>query len=788
MLNPDSVAFQRASEVVATGAMTGDRRPQARITVSKNGIRGHLSQSQGGIYRNVLFEQPHDREPVITIKSIEISRSIDDDGASCTLSLVNDDPRSTSPQGLDTSGRPGYWTPGRGVDKPAIRQSSILDAVDPDGDYPTDWEYPELDPHGLENTPTEGDLRMRYDWAFLKNLFLPNRVIKTYQGYGSDNLDENGEQRLPDDPLYVAPREDSLLIQTGVWLINRVTIGQDGYVNLECSDLAKVLIKQFVYPPMLPLERFPLTYCPIHEESGEKGGIGKDVAGGYHSSSNDPWYGRGAAVYGHTPQHAFDGRPDTYWLSVGNSGATRDYAFEWIQTSAGGDEINEVVLNLKGGNYVIYVSVMENGTWQGTETVPYNPNARPAFPNGADIKYVSRVTSSNLPKDPQGGPGFLTIKLPRTYKATHVRVCFTNLWDSDLGPYQYRAAVREFRCRWNRPDTYEPSNKGEPGAIDSWAEAVKELLAWSGFTWYANPLYYGDVPPDPLLGRDAKTSVPLRVWGDFERVPAPKECSAPDQFLNKSFMEAINTIKDWLGCIFFIDESGGAVFRLPNIYDGGNFVHDPTATTDRLFLRREWPIEIHENANLVDYSLVFDDSELRSEILVIGGYPDQVGATEANSPPLGGVLLQEGVAGLDDRAPTSEIDLSEVLAGQYRLMVPPGDDTKGFTTEEECQRMAELTALFILFTYRRGDVSAPAHPGLQLDDQIRVFNRITNETNVQYVSGISTSMDLDEGIYTMDVSVHWLGGDPDSDWFFDRYNVTPAMLSYPSVVKRLGST
>lgn len=768
--------------------MAGDRRPQGRITVSKNTVRGHLSQSRGGIWRNVLFQSPHDREPHVIVKSIQINRTIDDDAASCTIVLVNDDPMSTAPQGLDTSGRPGYWTPGRGVDKPAVRQKSAFDAVDPDGEYPTDWQYPAQDEHGLENTTTEGDLRKRFDAKFLKNLFLPNRVVKTWQGYGSLNLDENGEQRLPDDPLYVNCREDELLNLTGVWLINRVSISQDGYITLECSDLGKLLIKQIVYPPMLPMDRFPLVYCPIHEESGEKGGLGKDISGGYISCSNDPWYGKGASVYGHRPQHAFDGRPDSYWLSVGNSGPTRDYSFEWIQTPTGGNEINEVVLNLIGGNYVIFVSVMENGSWQGSEVVPYNPNASAAHPNGANIKYVSRVTASNLPKDPLGGPGYSVIKLPRTFKADQVRVCFTNLWDSNLGPYQYRAGVREFRVRWNRPDTYEPSNRGKAGAIDSWADAVKELLGWSGFTWYANPLYYPNVPPDPLLGRDRATGVPLRIWGDFERVPAPKECSAPDQFLNKSFMEAINTIKDWLGCIFFIDESGGAVFRLPNIYDGGNFVHDPTATTDRLFLRRQWPIEFHENANLVDYTLVFDDSELRSEILVIGGFPDQVGSTEANSPVLGGVLLQEGVAGLDDSDPTTEIDFKEILAGQYRLMVPPSENTKGFTTEEECQRMAELTALFILFTYRRGQLSAPCHPGLQLDDQIRVFNRVTNETNVQYVSGISTMMDLDEGVYTMDLDVHWLGGDPDSDWFFDRYNVTPAMLSYPSVLKRLGTT
>lgn len=846
MQNPDTPAFERAQEVMASGQMVGDYRPVARMTVGKNTIQSHRGVPNIGMVRDALFAQPTratEREFLGIVKSIEIRRSIDDDAAQCTIQLYNEGSNLNSePLGHDTLGRPGYWGPNRRernlAPEPSVYQhivhmvahapgdleydtpEEILERISdmrrnrslaPDDEQDLIWQQQILDEETtLAHVRTELDAqaaellgydRWLVDWdytspeaynnpsnsetgdptayptAYLNELLIPNRILRTYQGYGSQNVDELGEQLMPADDGYVLPWEDEYLFQTGVWLIDRVTINTDGFIQVECSDLAKLLVKQFIWPPMIPTNRFPLTYCPVVPASGSRGGVGKNVAGGYHSSSNDPWYGRGASVYGHRPAHAFDGNPNSYWLSVGNVGPTRDFSFEWIQTPCGGNEVNEIVLNTRG-SYTVYVSVMENGTWQGSNTVPYNRNAAAAFPNGADIKYVLRTTI--------GSSGERVIKLPRTYKAQYVRVCFANLWNSGLGVYPYRAALREFRCRWNRPDTYKPSNKGKPGVITSWTDAVKELLAWSGFTWHVDSNTYPEAPPDPLLGRDRSTNAPLRVWGDFEETPGPKECSAPDQFLNKSFMEAVNTIAEWLGCVFFVDESGGAIFRLPNIYAGGNFLHDPSATEERFYLDREWPVEFHDDANLVDYSLVFDDSELRSEILVVGGTPSLTSETIADAPILGGVLLQSGVPGLGG-ATTTEIDFSKVLAGQYRLMVPPSENTKGFTEEEEAQRMAELTALFILFTYRRGEVTAPAHPGLQIDDQVRVFNRMANEFHVQYVSSVNTTMDLDEGVYTMTCSLHWLGGDPDTDWFFNRYQVTPAMRNYPALMKRLGT-
>ena len=128
-----------------------------------------------------------------------------------------------------------------------------------------------------------------------------------------------------------------------------------------------------------------------------------------------------------------------------------------------------------------------------------------------------------------------------------------------------------------------------------------------------------------------------------------------------------------------------------------------------------------------------------------------------------------------------------MLGGQYRLFLVPGDSTKGFTTVEECQRMAELIGMKILFSYRKGQAKILAHPYLQLDDQVRIYERTTNEINVHYVSGISSRMDLSTGEYTMDVTTHWLGQDPNTDWFVDYLQLSPAVRNLPAILARLGT-
>ena len=806
MRNPSDRRFLKIKNLHQSGEMVGKDRPVGRVTWSKTHVSASHSDHPGVGQVRYLAKGAHEvQDEIYNVRSISIDRSIGQDAATCTIVIWNNSTTSSQPEGIDTAGQRGHLTPGRGV-RSHSPQTSIY--ADENGTrYPTSWQYP-VNP-------------------LYHDAFIPNTVIRTFQGYGSDNFDLQGNDIYVHDPTssgYVMPKDDTQLYPTGVWLIDKVTFNAtDDTMTLDCRDFAKLLIEQVVYPPMIPLPRFPLVYQPAHAATGHREQIGANVAT-FASSSVDKKSGKNAAILGHRGSHAFDARPDTFWLS--NTNTSRNNV-EWLQAHTHG-KINEISLATWGGQYVVYVSVYENNRWQGSlhSTVPTDndidqggffyvitsgdtlwdlagryygdnflwpviakannniikdphwiyPGQRIKIPYvagtssspphgngiGASVPYVARAT---VPAS-----GKVTIRLPRTFNAKYVRVTFTHL----VAPH-FRAGVRTMHARNHIKSTYNPGTVNKAGFIQDWSEPIKELLAWGGFTWpNATPN-----KADPMLGRNSVTGEPLRVWGDFERLGAGPIVPTPaDYFLAKSFMEAIRQIVDFIGGIFYVDEMAGAQFRLPNIWSGGNFIDDASAPSSLGARIASHPIEFHEDANLVTYQMVLSDESVRSEILVVGGYP-----TTASKPAAGGYTL-----GFNKTTGTySAIDFTDVLAGQYRLMAVPGESTKLFFTERECQRMAELTALFILFSYRQGSLSAPCHPGLQLDDQVRIFERTTSESNVHYVTAIKTSQDLEAGSYTMDVTTHWLGNDPNTDWFVNKTVLTPAVKSLPAILKRLGT-
>lgn len=815
MRDPNSALFAEWQRLMATGLMVGERRPVGRITVGKNKILEHTSATPGP-WRNVLFEQGPQVELDVVL-SITINRSIDQDSASCTIVVYNDQMlhNAFSPQGIDEGiGRPGFRSPGRGTSSQVSGQSVYSGYATAERDFPTSWGYPEPgeDPAGggiLGSRAYDGgsgEFAVGGSAAHNRQLLIPNRVVRTFQGYGSANMDADGHRMSPQDPGYVHPADDTLLVQTGVWMIDRVVFGVDGMITIECRDIGKVLLEQYVYPDMLPMDRFPLQYCPREEwqeetsrtiASGTPGTntvAGPGAPSGTYVSGNDPWVGSGSSIYGHSVEDAFDGDSSTYWMSVGNAQPNADYSYEFITADTRGELVNQVNVDTWGSGYRMYVSVYEDGGWQGSQTIPYNPASTPAYPNGSDINYVQRYTVTD---------GMNTVVLPREYNADYVRITFTNLQDSNLGTYQYRAGVRQFTVNHRTPertvtDQVTFNNHDEMGVVQDWNEPVRELCGWAGLTWYANPAHFPGVQADPLLG---SAGAPLRVWGDFEYLGAgPIECTPPEFFVNKSFMECINLVANMIGALFFIDESGGAVFRMQNIFSGGNFNTGAlgggyvlnTKLTQRPFqyyMSNYWPIEFHENANLIDYQVTIDDSSVRSEVLVVG----EPSKEEPELMVAGGYILGTNPI----TGETSAVNFDEVLAGQTRLFLVPGDDTKNFYTIEECQRMAEMTALKILFTYRKAQLTAPCHPALQIDDQVRIFERMTHEYNVHYVSGINTEMDLEAGTYTMNVTTHWLGSDPSAGpgltegsfdgWFINTIQLTPAVSNLPAIQDRLAN-
>lgn len=780
MRKPD-VLFDRWQSLAASGQMVGFDRPIGRVTISTNVIRQNFSERPGP-WRRVQF-QDGDTVELPHIRNINIERDLSSDASTCSITLMNDwDITDAAPEGVDTGiGRPGYMSYNRGTE-PGVDSPSVFAGYRQRGGskFYTEWGY------------------SVNQWA---DKLIPNRLIRTYQGYGSDNFDGTALLRSQDDPQYVAPEDDTQLIVTGTWLIDTVEYSGDGNITINCRDLGKVLLEQVVYPPMIPMSRFPLVYCPAKSDEDSKYSRSKNRLK-YDTASQMKHEGRfkGGAIYGHKPQHAFDHRPSSVWQSHFYPESDSPGSFEWIQGKCGGNRINAVSVNARLAGFVCYVSVMEDGEWKGSQTIPYDPEHY-SHSHGADIPYVKKVTlrakrkmwKKRVHKGERKDHPFEDdyhygeeIVLPRAYQAQKVRFTFTKLHLYHDAPDGYSVRVQALRAYY-RKKKLPKGRIGPPGTISDWSDAIKELVSWAGLTWKTDRGLTGGVmapvvEADPLIGTSRK-GVPLRAWGDFEELGVgPIICTPTDYFLNKSFMESCKQIADFLGCVFFIDEYGGVVFRMPNVITGGNFFPDHVTehsallreSGDEPLYERQWPIEFHEGANLLDYSAVIDDSQLRSEVVVVGTNPD----TNSSAPLAAGVVL----AG--SNGTNSAIDFTNVLAGQKRVMMVPGEQTKLFKTVEECQRMAELIGMKIMFTYRRGSAKIIGHPGLQVDDQVRIFERVTNENNVHYVSGISSTMDMESGEYTMNVTTHWLGSDPDTDWVTDRIKLTPAVRNLPAILKR----
>lgn len=736
------------------GTFVGDNKPNLRATISKTTLR-----TSEEFFRTLLHEGNFQEVEIPNVKTITIDRRLGTDAATMQMTLVNagtplvDENLDESYSGsgptkrqLGEFGSPGLYSYRRGLSTPG-------------GGDPNPW--------GYEPDST---------WA---DMFLPNRVVRTWQGYGTDGSAE--------------PWTDTKLAPTGIWLIDSVDMSADGLISISCRDMAKLLIEQRLYPPIIPLDNYPLTFCgPYKKEfnestpvtTGNPEVIGENVA--THStraydSSAAPWYGTNATVYGHKASDAFDGDETTFWISMRNSvgGISTDWSFEWLDADTHGEPVNQVRFKPWTGNYVLYVCVNVGGVWQGSATVPYNPNAGPAYPNTANTKYVLKTT---VPVS----ENWMTIDLPETYNADYVRLTFTNLQNfGRISGGDYRAGVYEFEVNAVTPSTVteviteETIVTNEEGNTKDYTDIIKILLSWSGFYWKDGR------PDDELLLRDVWGGKGGRVWGDFfysGAYPIDPPCIDASYWDNKSVMDGINQIKEILGFIGYVDTTGGFIWRPPNIWRTGNFV-----TGLGFKAGEDWIREVSEQNTLLDYGVIVDDKNLRSEVVVIS----------SDDPTLYG-SYQPGYASGEEVPSTIESqaageavvsDLS-LLAGQERIMLVPDypwgqniDDP--FRAQAEVEKFAYLVTLWIHWSYRKGKFRIPGNPAFQPDDQVRIFERTTSETYVHYLTGVRSTMNLDSGEYYLDVDTHWLGNGPDAQWHMYVADMSPALFAYLCSVGQL---
>lgn len=674
-------------------------------------------RSRKGHFRDFIFGPPTGLNELRNIKQCNWSRSVDRDVAECTLTLLNTD----------------------------ILPYNVEDDSD-------DFEYAGL------MSPTRGDntaanARWGYnDQTGWNDSIVPDRVVKTYEGYGGD----------PDVP----PGFDENLYLTGTWMIDEVTYTAAGDISIAMRDLGRLLIDHISFPPVVPWDDYPLAFSTIRSDGidgrAPTGGSWNRPGVSTVKSSNElyigsgivdtPAYvGAGGSVEGHKPIHGIRGESGEYWLSTGQE-STTDVVW-WQEDFSNPQDMAAVRVHPFGGPYRVYISLMVGGQWVGKKKVPYRVTTE-GVDLDADIKFVkSDVIDKGLPYD---------IVLNRRYKNVQkVRVTFTGLRRLMASSYPWRAGLRDFRCYTGNYASLGYDMSGTilrpVGNIRDFTDIVKWCCAWAGFYWPEDdaensisytrevdwdPVHYTYDARDPILPKG-------RVWGTFQKTgTSPIADLTAENFDKQPLLEVIQYVRNIINFLFFIDEAGGVVWRLPNLYSLGNWV-SPHHLENRLHPERvDDIVEIDEEETLNDYRTRLSSRNARERIFV-------------------GDSMGKYGAAIKGHAP--------VKAGLVRIA---GWTDQHFQSNREALVAADMIAARQMFDWRRSKAVINANPAIQCDDQVRFWERTTNETFYHYVIGIDSSGDMDAGTWEYNLETHWLGEDPTDAWVFNPDQLDVATQQY----------
>ena len=390
-----------------SGQFFGDNRSNGIVTIEEdwwlNKTGRAVGTSKKGPFRYYQCEANDQAETVLpNVVSISIDRSLDTDAAQMTLEIDNTSMTSPTAHQNGVIGDPGYYTWSRGEsDDAAARWGHVTN-----------------------------------EW---NDVLTPNALLRTYQGYG-------GHSKSLSDAI-----ADGNLTLTGAWMVDDVTVGTNGKLRIKCRDMAKLLIEQPIMKPLIPSNEYPLRYCRWYYKQYDASfdprpppnppsGPANVAVPRYDWGSADAWYGYNASIHGHRGSDSLDGNLDTYALSVGNSHPSMIFCTDYFQYEYRG-MVDQIYVHPWGGNYTMYVSVKENGVWQGTNRVPYDNTplcaTQTCTDTGADELYVME---KGIPWE-QGH----WHKLPRPYNASHIRITFRNHTQSQWGPWYYRCGIREFK-------------------------------------------------------------------------------------------------------------------------------------------------------------------------------------------------------------------------------------------------------------------------------------------------------------------------------------------------------
>ncbi len=661
------------------GDFTGDNAPKARVLVQRANMRLTGTRDYGD-FASLIFGAGEASLAYLTprevpnIKSVQWNRSVDQSVADCTIEIWNTYEDPATGQSIR-----GYYSWNRGSN-PFDKHRRITK---------NDW----------------------FGWL------IPDNIIKTFEGYGADYTK--------------VPEADPNIILTGTWLIDDV-INNGSVITLKCRDFGRLLLEQIFYPPIVPRKsriegiQYPIFFDAYSKVPNTPSVSTTPVALRFADSSSTPYVGQAGYQSGHYAEQAFDGNPATYWLSPGNGSPNAPYSYEWIEGSCKGQSVSQVQFRPWACYMRGWVSVYANGAWVNkVGVIPYDPHNPNSAPNGADIPAVATF---NCGADNE----VVTVNFPAIPGATLVRVTFTNLQDSGIGPYVYRAGVRELNAY---ATVTKPGGYTVNGNYGDYSDIIKLVLAWAGFHWpkdmpfvflssgIAIPLQ-ASIPNDTFLKEG-------RIWGDIELTGTYGVAPLPfTDFDKQPLMQAITEVQDIIQFLFMVDENGGAVWRAPNIWELGNLING---------MRQKRFLSILDTQTLTDITNTLSGRNWRERVYVsdptgkIAG-----GARGYNLNPIG----MRRVAGWSDMH---------------------------FDNPAEAQRTAQLIAVRQMMSTNTNTFAMPGLPTMQCDDQVQLIDSTVGEGYVEYIQSISSKLDHMTGEYVFTVTSQWLGVRPGDDWIIDQY-------------------
>lgn len=672
------------------------------------------ARSRKGHFRNIIFGATSVRE-LPNVRRCEWSRSVDQDIAECTLTLVNIELTAIgdAPSAGDDFDTPGALTFNRGDQQIQVNRWGQ--------DAETGW----------------------------NGMIVPDRLIRTYEGYGSDDT--------------LAPGDDPNLYPSGTWLIDDVSYAANGDIVIKARDLIRLLVDHISHPPVVPYDDYPMEWSKIRSVPVAN----RDVTGGTWgqpkgeaASSNIKYADAGivdtpryvnakGGVQGRYPNGAYRGDQTDFWISTGQE--SHDSMVWWeVEFDTLQEAVAAVRIRTQGGPYRIFISIKDNDGWLGKRKVPYDVTTEGVDLDN-DIPFVHAVTAEK-------GEPFDVVFKRKYLNVKKIRLSFTRLRRIAGGKkYDWRAGLREFKVYTGAPAAigYVDGEILTPmGNYADYTDIVKWVCAWSGFFWpTANDnfiKYSNDGPKVPFTYAVNDSVLPRgRVWGSFQMTnTAGVTDLTSDQFDKQPLLDVIQYVRDVTGFSFWADETGGIVWRMPNLYELGNYLSPNHKDNRRRPDRTTDLVTIDEEETLISYSTELTSRNLRERVFV------------ANSNGKFGIVVK---------------GFNPYPTGLKRIA---GWTDQHWVTKKECRVAADMIVAAQTYDYRRAKISIPGNPAIQIDDQIRVFERVTNESFYHYVRGISSVLDMDEGSWTYELESHWLGEKPGQIWAVNVDKLDAATQNY----------